>query len=93
MPFGIIGLLSDINNKTILLWGYTSTNYSGNRFNVTFPITFSSLDYSIVASVKDVVYHYGIVAIIAYSQTGCTFSEAQGTSGMAKPINYFAIGY
>ena len=93
MKINYSGLRLVINNKTILLWGYTRTYYSANRFDVIFPITFSSLDYCIVASVKDVVYHYGIVAIIAYSQTGCTFSEAEGMAGMSRPINYFAIGY
>ena len=81
------------NNGIILQYGYTTKVYSSNRFDVIFPITFTNLNNSILATVKYTSYHYSMACVIAYNESGCTFAQAQGNSGTSLPINYFAIGY
>lgn len=64
-----------------------------NEIEITFAKVFVDTNYSIFANAKQQEYGYSVVAVSAYTTTGCKFASAEDTHGTADPFNWEAKGY
>lgn len=64
-----------------------------NEIEITFAKDFVDTNYSVFANAKQQEYGYSVVAVSAYTTTGCKFASAEDTHATDDPFNWEAKGY